>query len=100
MDADIKTAMLQVLMYTWNCLEKEVKIIQKYLVARHKQMEVDRIHAFIERKLIGDIFTPRDYIVVMKTYRILSAPYQLIQIQFADFRKLGEKFLSNIRPGK
>ena len=80
--------------------KQNVKIIQKYLVAGHTQMEVDSMHACIERKMVGDIYTPRDYIVIMETSRIHPTPYNVKPINFADFKKLNGNYITSIRPGK
>lgn len=79
---------------------RHVKIVQKYLVAGHTQMEVDSMHACIERKLVSDIFTPRDYIVIMETSRIQPSPYKVTQVYHTDFLKMTGGYLTSIRPGK
>lgn len=54
-----------------------VKISQKYLVG-HTQMEVDSMLAVIEKRIVGNIYTPHDYIVIMETARTRSAPSKLV----------------------
>ena len=80
--------------------KKSVNITQKYLVAGHTQMEVDSMHATIERNIVGDIFTPRDYVVVMETARSRPAPYKVMQVKNQDFKKLTGGYVTTIRPGK
>ena len=69
-------------------------------MAGHTQMEVDSMHVCIERKMVGDIYTPRDYTVIMETSRIHPTPYNVKQMNFADFKKLNDKYSTSIRPGK
>ena len=63
-------------------------------------MEVDNMHACIERKMVGDIYTPRDYTVIMETSRIYPTPYDVKPMNFADFKKLNGNYITSIRPGK
>ena len=77
--------------------QRNVKIVQKHLVAGHIQMEVDSMHAYIKSRIISNIMMPRDYIVLMETARLYPAPYIVQHVCYKDFRKLNE---SCIRPGK
>ncbi|CAB3985083.1 Hypothetical predicted protein [Paramuricea clavata] len=77
-----------------------VKIVQKYLVVGHTQMEVDSKHATIERKLVGDIYIPHDYVVVMESARLKPSPHVVKQVSHDEVMKLDGSYLSSIRPGK
>ncbi|CAM4691278.1 unnamed protein product [Leuciscus chuanchicus] len=55
-----------------------VSIEQKFLVAGHTQMECDSMHSLIERRIVKDIHTPRDYIVIFETARIHPSPYKYL----------------------
>ena len=79
---------------------KRVKIVQKYLVVGHTQMEVDSMHATIKRKLVGDIYIPHDYVVVMESARLKASPYVVKQVSHDEVMKLDGSYLSSIRPGK
>ena len=74
--------------------------MQKYLVVGHTQMEVDSMHASIEKKIVGDIFVPHDYVVVMQSARLRPSPYIVKQIGYAEVLKLHGTYLTSIRPGK
>ena len=63
-------------------------------------MKVNSMHACIERKMVGDIYTPRDYTVIMETSRIYPAPYNVKPMNFADFKKFNGNYITSIRPGK
>ena len=77
-------------------MERNVKIVQQFLVAGHTQMECDSMHSTIERKIVCDIFTHRDYAVIMASARTRPFPYQVDQ----DFMKLSGSYVISIRPGK
>ena len=81
-------------------IKRGVKIVQKYLVVGHTQMEVDSMHASIEKKIVGDIFVPHDYVVVMQSARVRPSPYIVKQIGYAEVLKLHGTYLTSIRPGK
>lgn len=68
-----------------------MKIDQKYLVVGHTQMEVDSMHATIERKLVGDIYIPHDYVVVMESARLKPSPYVVKQVSHDEVLKLNEQ---------
>ena len=70
-----------------------VKITQKYLVGGHTQMEVDSMHAVIEKRIVGNIYTPCDYIVIMETARTRPAPYKTSPVKIS----LIGHFLANFR---
>ena len=80
-----------------------MKVTQKCLVVGHTQMEVDSMHAIIEKRIIADICTPRDYIVIMKTARtrpMETAPYVVKQVYHHEVLKLDGSYIKSIRPGK
>jgi hypothetical protein len=81
-------------------MERGVRIVQKYLVVGHTQMEVDSMHASIEKKIVSDIFLPHDYIVIMEAARIRPAPYVAKQLSHEEILKLDGAYLTSIRPGK
>ena len=58
------------------------------------------MHACIERKMVEDIYTPRDYIVIIETSRTHPTPYNVKPMNFADFKKLNGIYITSIRPGK
>ena len=60
-------------------------------------LQCDSMHSLIERRIIGDIHTPRDYVVVFETARMHPSPYKVTQLYHNDFMKLPG---ANIRPGK
>jgi hypothetical protein len=65
--------------------ELGVEILQKCLVSRHTQMECDSMHSVIERKVRGEIFTPREYVVVMQCACKIPQPYHVQQLNFSHF---------------
>lgn len=58
------------------------------------------MHSTIERKIVADIFTPRDYVVVLQTARIRSSPYYVKVLKHSEFLKLNGSYFFSIRPGK
>ena len=76
-----------------------ITVYQKYLVEGHTQMEVDGMHSTIERNIVADVYTPRDYVVNMQTARIRPSPYVVIQIKHSDVKKMTHAYVSSIRPG-
>ena len=81
-------------------MKHNVTIEQKYLVAGHTQMECDSMHSTIERRIVSDIFTPRDYIVIFENARIRPAPYHVRQLSHDEMMKLSGTYVTSIRPGK
>lgn len=77
-----------------------VEVVQKYLVSGHTQMECDSMHSTIERKIVADIFTPRDYIVIFESSRLRPSPYHVTQVYHHEMMKLSGSFVNSIRPGK
>lgn len=81
-----------------------VEIIQKFLEVGHTQMECDSVHSCIERKVKGkDIHLPSDYLHLSKEARSKPAPYDVVSMQYADFKDFTSKSFhryNSIRPGK
>lgn len=80
--------------------EYKVTITQKYLVAGHTQMECDSMHSVIERNISADVFTERDYVVVMEHARKKPSPYHVTSLKHENFHKMDKLFFNSIRPGK
>lgn len=80
--------------------EFNINISQKFLVSGHTQMECDSMHSLIERKIVTDIYTPRDYIIIMKTARINPFPFSVNEICYNDVTRLNGQYLQSIRPGR
>lgn len=79
-----------------------VVIEQKYLEKGHTQMEVDSVHACIERKLKNKIINvPADYISVCKEARVHPKPYYVHYLMNDFFNSYKDiLFYKSIRPGK
>ena len=77
-------------------------VIQKVLEKGHTQMEVNSVHATIERKLQhSSIYCPADYVYVMKNARKHPRPYHVKFVDHTFFRDFATlKALSTIRPGR
>ncbi len=76
-------------------------IIQKILEKGHTQMEVDSVHATIERKLKNkSIFCPADYIQIMREARSRPSPYTVKYLTYDFFTDFSNtRPLTSIRPG-
>lgn len=76
---------------------------QKFLVKGHTQMEVDSVHALIERRLKGrEISLPTDYIKATEEVRE-NQPLRAKLYHHQDFRNYDDSRLfryNSIRPGK
>lgn len=85
-------------------IDNNVEIIQKFLEVGHTQIKCDSVHSYIERKLRGrDIYLPSDYIRITQEARIKPFPYEVINIQYSDFKNYTVKKYqryASIRPGK
>ena len=73
---------------------------QKFLVAGHTQMECDSMHSKIESQIVTDVFTPRDYIVMMLGARRNPDQYTMQQVYHTEWMKLDGCYFNSIRPGK
>ncbi len=80
--------------------KRGVTITQKYLVVGHTQMEVDSMHAVIEKKIPSNVYTPRDYMVIMECARTRPSPYVVKPVYHNEVLQLDGKYLGSIRPGK
>ncbi|KAL7385043.1 hypothetical protein ABVT39_014197 [Epinephelus coioides] len=77
-----------------------VLITQKFLVAGHTQMECDSMHSTIERKIVTDVLTPRDYVIILQTARIRPSPYHVKVLKHFEFLKMNGSYFTSIRPGR
>lgn len=84
------------------CMIHNITVIQKYLQKGHTQMEVDSMHATIERKLKNrNINVPADYMHVCRTARKNPSPYHVKYLTHDFFKNLESlKFYQSIRPGR
>lgn len=77
-------------------------IEQKFLQKGHTQMEVDSVHASIEKRLKNrNIYLPEDYITVTKEARI-KRPYRAHYLDYSfckDYTITEAEIYSSIRPG-
>lgn len=82
-------------------MSHNVTIIQKYLEVGHTQMEVDSMHAMIEKKLKNQtINVPAEYINICRKARN-SKPYQVKYLNYGYFKNFQNlSFYKSIRPGK
>ena len=61
-------------------------------------MECDSMHSY---SIVGPMYCPRDYVVVMQSARQNPEPYQVIQLTNTDFKSgFNNLYLTSIRPGK
>ena len=58
------------------------------------------MHRTIERKIVTDNFTPRDYVIVLQTARISPSPYHVKVLKHDEFLKMNGSYFISIRPGK
>lgn len=63
-------------------------------------MEVDSMHAVIEKKIPSNVFIPRDYMVIMECARSRPSPYVVKPIHHNDVLNLDGSYVGSIRPGK
>lgn len=78
-----------------------VTITQKYLEVGHTQMEVDSMHAMIEKKLKNQVINvPAEYITVCKKAKKHN-PYEVEYLYHSYFKNFKDlKFYKSIRPGR
>lgn len=82
-------------------LDKNITITQKFLEKGHTQMEVDSMHACIERRLKNrEINVPAEYANHCRKARKSPKPYDVQYLDHTFFRNYSKvNFLSSIRPG-
>ena len=84
------------------CKNQDKTVEQKFLERGHTQMEVDSVHATIEKKLKGvEIHLPSDYVKVIKSARKQPEPCQVKYLDhtfFSNYKDFGN--LKSIKPGK
>lgn len=85
-------------------MKSKVPILQKFLVKGHTQMEVDSVHAAIERKLKNrEIHLPSQYATVTREARLKPFPYEVREVDYNFFKDYSDKNLymyDSIRPGR
>ncbi|KAJ4447498.1 hypothetical protein ANN_09505 [Periplaneta americana] len=72
------------------CNEKfNVKITHTFLEKEHTQNEADSIHALIERRKKGrTIFTPEQWIMLVKMAKTSGNPYDVTEMAQSDLKNL------------
>lgn len=81
------------------------KIVEQKILERgHTQMEVDSVHATIERGLKNvDIFSPLDYVQLIQAARKNPKPYEVEYLTYdfyLDFENYGDGAIKSLKPGK
>lgn len=81
--------------------QKNIYITQIFLEKGHTQMEVDSMHACIERRLRNrDINIPAEYAAHCKKARKLPKPYHVQYLNHSFFHNYSKiKYCNSIRPG-
>lgn len=78
-------------------------VVQKYLEKGHTQMEVDSVHANIEKSLKNrSIYSPFDYIEICRMARLQPEKYDVQYLShqyFLDYSGAGKMRYQSIRPG-
>lgn len=79
-----------------------VTLIHKYLEVGHTQMEVDSMHAMIEKRLKNQtIHVPAEYLNVCRTAKSNNKRYKCEYLTFDYFKDFKQvAFYKSIRPGK
>lgn len=72
-----------------------IHLALKHSVAGHTQMQCDSKHSPLEWRIIKDIHTPHDYIVLFETVQMHSSPYKVTQLYHKDFMKLSKAYVTN-----
>ncbi|CAG9760386.1 unnamed protein product [Ceutorhynchus assimilis] len=82
--------------------QHNIILTQKYLFKGHTQMEVDSMHATIERQIRDrKINLPADYAYHCQKARSNPSPYNVKYISHSFFKKFDNlKFYNSIRPGR
>lgn len=68
-------------------------ITHKYLVTGHTQNEGDNVHSVIEKNITrslksGPIYTPEQYVELVKTAKKTGTPYKVVEMSYNDFYDL------------
>ena len=58
------------------------------------------MHSSIERRMVNDIFTPRDYVVILERVRIRPSPYTAKEVKHGEMLKLNGSYFLSTRPDK
>jgi len=81
-----------------NCLPFE-QIDHKFLESGHTQMEVDSMHAVIERTShSAEIFVPRDWVTIASVAKVTGQPYRvrtMASSDFIDFKSMSSTVIRN-----
>jgi hypothetical protein len=81
-----------------NCLPLE-HIDHTFLESGHTQMEVDSMHAVIERSShSAEIFVPRDWVTIASVAKTTGKPYRIHTMQgndFIDFKSVSSAVIEN-----
>lgn len=82
--------------YYWISIKLQVKIVHRYLVKGHTQMECDSVHACIERKTKKKVvFTPQEWYTEIKAAKVKKPHYNVKEISQEDiysFKNIAEEF--------
>lgn len=85
------------------CVKYEKILVQKILERGHTQMEVDSVHATVERQLKHvEVYLPLDYVHLIRSARRKPCPYEVKYLDFKffkDFEKFGTGEVKSIKPG-
>lgn len=85
-------------------VEKEVTIIQKYLVKGHTYMECDSVHSHVENAFKNrDVYLPHHYVQFSSNARKNPGPYRSTLVDHSFFKDFGRQEMmayQSIRPGK
>ena len=74
-------------MYNMATFRFDIKITHRYLEKGHTHMEVDSIHALIERTSKNiEIFTPSQWYAVMKAAKKTNPRYKVVEMDQKDFK--------------
>ena len=57
------------------------------------------MHSVTERKILSDVFTPREYVLIMQNARTNPFPYTVEEVVHTEVVRLQESCLQSIRPG-
>mgnify|MGYP003623738273 FL=1 len=73
-------------------MKSKVPILQKFLVKGHTQMEVDSVHAAIEKKLKNrEIHLPSQYAAITREARLKPFPYEVREVDYTFFKDYSDK---------